>query len=117
MTLKNKNSSFHITTSIFFSSVLDSKMDAESLLLVTSPTVSTISSFDQNESQQYSNNQLSNDSSSVTIDNLTFKKIKNTDIIIKPVSGYFQQPRKPEFRIRPPYLMICISIIEVNIIF
>lgn len=89
------------------------KMDAEAVHLVTSPTVSTISSFDQNDSQ-YQNPNLCSENSSITIEP-KFHKLNNEETITKPVSRYFQQPRKPEFRIRPPYLMICISIIEVYI--
>lgn len=89
-------------------------MDVEgTALLVTSPTVSTISSSDQNDPRYMDPESLYPPDSPITVKSV-MRKIRNEEeLTLKPTPRRVLPPRKPEFRIRPPYLMICISIIEV----
>ncbi|XP_063972185.1 protein rhomboid isoform X2 [Diachasmimorpha longicaudata] len=89
------------------------KMDAEAALLVTSPTLSTISS-DQTD-PRYTDRESPYSADSPITAKPVFRKIREEEITPKPTPRHSLLPRKPEFRIRPPYLMICISIIEITV--
>ncbi|KAJ8681385.1 hypothetical protein QAD02_017172 [Eretmocerus hayati] len=86
-------------------------MDAEAALLEGSPTMSTVSS-DYTE-RTYAD---SSTPSSPTVDECTFttKDPHENQLIPKLVVLGCQIHRKPKFRIRPPYLMICFSIMEIT---
>uniref|UniRef100_A0A0C9RLI3 Rho_2 protein n=1 Tax=Fopius arisanus TaxID=64838 RepID=A0A0C9RLI3_9HYME len=91
-------------------------MDAEAARLVTSPTISTIStiSFDQGEPRYADGRSPYPTDSSITAKPV-FRKIREDEIMPKPIPKHSVKLIKPEFRIRPPYLMICISILEISV--
>jgi hypothetical protein len=83
-------------------------MDAEAALLENSPTLSTISSDSTDATYSGPGSPYSPESPIIVTS--SYKKKRDDEVTTRhPLpSG------KPSFRIRPPYLMICISIIEVN---
>lgn len=96
---------------LFF--VSGSNMDAEAALLEESPTMSTISSSDSDQTYPETEPPYSRDSSIMVTP--MYKKIREEELTPRPIPRHSTPPRKPKFSIRPPYLMICISIIEVII--
>lgn len=91
-------------------------MDPEAALLDASPTTSTISSPDLSEST-YPDPATPYSPHFSSMGAPIYKKIRLEELTPKPTLKYSMQPGKPKFRIQPPYLMICISIIEVCINF
>lgn len=87
-------------------------MDAEAALLENSPTLSTISS--DSTDATYSGPDSPYSPESPIIVTSSYKKKRNDEVTPRPTPRHPLPPRKPSFRIRPPYLMICISIIEVS---
>nr|XP_012217786.1 PREDICTED: rhomboid-related protein 2 isoform X2 [Linepithema humile] len=87
-------------------------MDAEAALLENSPTLSTISS--DSTDATYSGPDSPYSPESPIIVTSSYKKKRNDEVTPRPTPRHPLPPRKPSFRIRPPYLMICISIIEVE---
>ena len=83
-------------------------MDVEAALLEGSPTMSTISS-------DYTDQTYVDPG---TPDSPVFgsKVLEEEEELTPKFVHGCQVPRKPKFRIRPPYLMICISIIEVSVV-
>ena len=96
---------------MFLFLVSDSNMDAEAALLEESPTMSTISCSDSDQMYPETEPPYSPDSSMMIAP--MYKKIREEELTPRPIPRHSTPPRKPKFSIRPPYLMICISIIEV----
>ncbi|XP_046812992.1 protein rhomboid isoform X1 [Vespa velutina] len=90
------------------------KMDAEAALLENSPTLSTISSELTDTTYSVPGSPYSSESPIIATSSYR-KTHTNDETTIKPTPRYSQATRKPNFRIRPPYLMICISIIEITV--
>lgn len=89
-------------------------MDVEAALLENSPTLSTISSDCTDTTYSGPGSPYSPESPIIVTS--SYKKTKDDEITPRPTPRHPLPPRKPNFRIRPPYLMICISIIEVTLI-
>jgi rhomboid-related protein 1/2/3 len=85
-------------------------MDVEAALLEGSPTMSTISSDFTDQTYADAG---SLDSPTITTPMFSSKVLKDEGLGTK-LKLSRQIPKKPKFRIRLPYLMICISIIEVS---
>lgn len=84
-----------------FNLISGGKMDTEAALLVTSPAHSiTDSQYPYPLDSQVTSKRV-------------FRNIRDNEMTTKPISRYSLPLRKPKFRIRPPYLIISISIIEV----
>ncbi|XP_076756139.1 serine protease rhomboid 6 isoform X2 [Xylocopa sonorina] len=88
-------------------------MDAEAALLENSPTLSTISSDCTDTTYSGPGSPYSPESPIIVT--LSYKKRKDDEVTPRPTPRHPLPPRKPNFRIRPPYLMICISIIEIAV--
>ncbi|XP_051159112.1 protein rhomboid-like isoform X2 [Leptopilina boulardi] len=88
-------------------------MDAEAALLEESPTMSTITYSDLDPTYPETEPQYSPDSS--IMNSPMYKKLREEEFIPKPIPRHSIPPRKPKFSIRPPYLMIFISIIEITV--
>ncbi|KAG5320777.1 RHOM protein, partial [Pseudoatta argentina] len=89
------------------------KMDAEAALLENSPTLSTISSDSTDATYSGPGSPYSPESPIIVTS--SYKKIRDDEVTPRPTPRYPLPSRKPNFRIRPPYLMICISIIEITV--
>lgn len=87
-------------------------MDAEAALLENSPTLSTISSDSTDATYSEPGSPYSLESPIIVTS--SYKKKRDDEVMPRPTPRRPLSPRKPSFRIRPPYLMICISIIEVS---
>ncbi|XP_043272976.1 rhomboid-related protein 2-like isoform X2 [Venturia canescens] len=97
---------------------ISEKMDVEAALLVTSPTLSTISTTSTTteprlDDHSYPENPDSPDCETKPV----LRKLRDDELTLtpRPTPRHPLPPRKPKFRIRPPFLMICISIIEISI--
>ncbi|OAD53731.1 Protein rhomboid [Eufriesea mexicana] len=88
-------------------------MDVEAALLENSPTLSTISSDCTDTTYSGPDSPYSPESPIIVIS--SYKKTKDDEVTPRPTPRHPLPPRKPNFRIRPPYLMICISIIEIAV--
>ncbi|XP_076232004.1 hen1 methyltransferase isoform X2 [Calliopsis andreniformis] len=86
-------------------------MDVEAALLENSPTLSTISSDCTDTTYSGPGSPYSPESPIIATS--SYKKTKDDEVTPRPTPRHPLPPRKPNFRIRPPYLMICISIVEV----
>lgn len=87
-------------------------MDVEAALLENSPTLSTISSDCTDTTYSGPGSPYSPESPIIVTS--SYKKTKDDEVTPRPTPRHPLPPRKPNFRIRPPYLMICISIVEVT---
>lgn len=87
-------------------------MDVEAALLENSPTLSTISSDCTDTTYSGPGSPYSPESPIIVTS--SYKKTKDDEVTPRPTPRHPLPPRKPNFRIRPPYLMICISIVEVR---
>ncbi|XP_072743865.1 protein rhomboid isoform X1 [Anoplolepis gracilipes] len=87
------------------------KMDAEAALLENSPTLSTISSDSTDATYSGPGSPYSPESPIIVTS--SYKKKRDDEVTPRPTPRHLS--RKPSFRIRPPYLMICISIIEITV--
>lgn len=90
-------------------------MDVEAALLEGSPTMSTISS--DYTDQTYAESSSSSPDSPKMSSPLFVAKIlddEDTDELTPKIIISQHAIRKPKFRIRPPYLMICVSLIQVR---
>ncbi|XP_029673492.1 uncharacterized protein LOC115241722 [Formica exsecta] len=83
-------------------------MDAEAALLENSPTLSTISSDSTDATYSGPGSPYSPESPIIVTS--SYKKKRDNEVTPRPTPRHLSN--KPSFRIRPPYLMICISIIE-----
>lgn len=97
---------------MYRSLVPGANMDAETALLEESPTMSTISYSDSDPMYPETEQTYSPDSSIMIAP--VYKKMREEEFIPKPIPRHSIPPRKPKFSIRPPYLMILISLIEVT---
>nr|XP_034181973.1 uncharacterized protein LOC117605130 isoform X3 [Osmia lignaria] len=88
-------------------------MDVEAALLENSPTLSTISSDCTDTTYSGPGSPYSPESPIIVTS--SYKKTKDDEVTPRPTPRHPLPPRKPNFRIRPPYLMICISIIEIAV--
>lgn len=88
-------------------------MDVEAALLENSPTLSTISS-DCTDTTYSGPGSPYSPESPIIVTSSSYKKTKDDEVTPRPTPRHPLPPRKPNFRIRPPYLMICISIVEVS---
>ncbi|KMQ96432.1 protein rhomboid [Lasius niger] len=86
-------------------------MDAEAALLENSPTLSTISSDSTDATYSGPGSPYSPESPIIVTS--SYKKKRDNEVTPRTTPRY--PSRKPSFRIRPPYLMICISIIEITV--
>ncbi|XP_015595827.1 protein rhomboid isoform X2 [Cephus cinctus] len=91
-----------------------SRMDAEAALLDASPTLSTISSPDLIDPTYTGEGSPYSPDSPIMITSV-YRKSREEELTPPPTSRHPEPTRKAKFRIRPPYLMICISIIEITI--
>ncbi|KAK9303615.1 hypothetical protein QLX08_004721 [Tetragonisca angustula] len=88
-------------------------MDVEAALLENSPTLSTISSDCTDTTYSGPGSPYSPESPIIVTS--SYKKTKDDEVTPRPTPRHPLPPQKPNFRIRPPYLMICISIVEMDI--
>ncbi|XP_032676265.1 protein rhomboid isoform X2 [Odontomachus brunneus] len=91
----------------------DTTMDAEAALLENSPTLSTISSDSTDATYSEPGSPYSPESPIIVTS--SYKKKRDDEVTPRPTPRHPLPTRKPSFRIRPPYLMICISIIEITV--
>lgn len=89
-------------------------MDVEAALLENSPTLSTISSDSTDATYSPGPGSPYSPESPIIITS-AYKKKRDDEVMPRPTPRYPLPSRKPSFRIRPPYLMICISIIEITV--
>ncbi|XP_048507640.1 protein rhomboid isoform X2 [Athalia rosae] len=92
---------------------MGSAMDAEAALLDVSPTLSVISSPDLTEST-YPGGAVSV-SFSASPQTPGYKKVHEENLTPRPTPRHPAPPKKPKLRIRLPYLMICVSLIEIYV--
>ncbi|XP_029047566.1 protein rhomboid isoform X3 [Osmia bicornis bicornis] len=92
---------------------MQANMDVEAALLENSPTLSTISSDCTDTTYSGPGSPYSPESPIIVTS--SYKKTKDDEVTPRPTPRHPLPPRKPNFRIRPPYLMICISIIEIAV--
>lgn len=104
---------FAVIIVIFFLFVQDTEMDVEAALLENSPTSSTISSDSTDATYSPGPGSPYSPESPIIVTS-SYKKKRDDEVTPRPTPRYPLPSRKPSFRIRPPYLMICISIIEVS---
>ncbi|XP_046619722.1 protein rhomboid-like isoform X1 [Neodiprion virginianus] len=97
-------------------STAGSTMDAEAALLECSPTLSVISSPDLTESKYPDGGPpFSSDEREILTSARGYTKVQEENLTPTLSPRHSKPPNKPKLRIRLPYLMICVSIIEISV--